>query len=472
MAAEERNFVEVLRSLAKLDNPEVVRHTVAELAIRPEDFAEAFPRLDFDEQLSVLNQIEADEAAQVMVELPTEIARALVVELSDETVAYFLDVLPPDDAIDLSEELEPERFEALLEVIPTEDAQEIRRLMAYPEDSVGRLVTEKFFEVAPDMTVADILTLIRRAPEDKYETVNDIYVLDEGRHLIGLCSLRKALRSDLDAKAREIMRDEIITAMAFDSAEEAARTMSRYGFYALPILDRRGRMIGIFTGDDAQTILQEAESEDVLKMGGVGGDVEAYLSLNVWQIVKRRLPWLMILFFTEFLTGSVLRRYMNISAEAGVGANQHLLLLNNLALFVPLLIGAGGNAGSQVTTTITRALALGDVRPSDAFKVWRRELAVAGCIGGILGLCGFFRAFLPIVGWSQGWHFSLVIGLALPAIIIWAASIGSLLPVAAKKLGIDPAVMSAPFIATFVDATGLIIYFEMANLILQESLGR
>lgn len=459
MRTEELNTVEILRSLSKLDNPEVVRSTVQELGIRAEDIAEAFPRLEFADRIAVLEKVDPLMAAYVMVELPTETARELVDELPDETVAHYLDVLPPDDAIELSEELEPERFEALLEVIPVEDAQEIRRLMAYPEGSVGRLVSEKFFEVAPDMTVADILTLIRRAPEDQYETVNDIYVLDEGRHLIGVFSLRKALRSDLDAPARQIMRDEVVVASATDSAEEAARTMARYGFYALPVLDKRGRMIGIFTGDDAQSILREAESEDVLKLGGVSGDVEAYLSLSVAELVKRRLPWLGILFVAEFFTGTVLRHYTQQATDGG------RTVLAQLMIFIPLLIGAGGNSGSQVTTTITRALAVGDVTPKDAFWVLRRELLVAIAIGAVLGGVGYLRA----LSWGATWGISLTVGLALPSIVVWAATIGSLLPLAAKRARIDPAVMSAPFITTFVDATGLIIFFEIARRVLPNS---
>lgn len=454
MRDEELNPVEVLRSLARLNSPDVVQSTIQELGLRPEDISEGFQRLDLDEQLAVLRQVDMLTAANVMVELPTETARGLIDELPDETVALYLDILPPDDAVDLSEELTPERFEGLLQIIPVEDAQEIRRLMAYPEDAVGRMVTEKFFEVAPDMTVADILTLIRRAPEDKYETVNDIYVLDEGRHLIGVFSLRKALRSDLDAPAREIMRDEVVTAAAHDSPEDAARTMARYGFYALPVLDKRGRMVGIFTGDDAQTILREAESEDVLKMGGVSGDVEAYLSLRIIDLIKRRLPWLGILFVAEFFTGTVLRHYTGTSTDGGK------TVLANLMVFIPLLIGAGGNTGSQVTTTITRALAVGDVRPRDALAVLHRELVVAIAIGATLGSVGYLRALM----WGAGQGIGLTVACALPAIILWAALIGSLLPLGAKRLGIDPAVMSAPFITTFVDATGLIIYFEIARL--------
>lgn len=450
------NLIERLRTLARMEDAEVAREELRDE--RPEDLAEAFQRLDVEEGLAILRHIEDDTAAYVLTELPTNTARQYVRHLSDHVIAHYLDVMPMDDALELREELGEERFDALLEVIPREDADEIRRLMAYPEDSVGRMLTERFFEVVPGMTMADVLADVRRASPDKYETVNDIYVLDDARHLLGVFSLRRAIREDPKATAGELMHTEIVVAEATEPAEEAARRMARYGFYALPVLDRRGRMVGLFTGDDAQAVLREAETEDVLALGAVSGDADAYLSLGPVQLYMRRFPWLLALFVAETLTGLVMRHY----GQASGG-----LSLAPLTFFIPLLIGAGGNTGSQVTTTITRALALGEVGSRDWLLVMGRELATAAMIGASLGVLGFGRAFLPSpFGWNSGFSLSLVVAVALPCIILWAATIGSVLPIAAKRLGIDPAVMSAPFIATFVDATGLVIYFEIALRIL------
>jgi len=450
-------LLERLQSLARLGRREVIRQELADQF--PEDLAEGLARLELEEGLQVLQGLEEETAAYVLVELPTETARQYVRELPDATLAHYLDILPMDDALDLREELGPERFESLLEIIPREDAREIRRLLNYPEDSVGRIMTESFFEAKPDQTMAELLMDIRNSPAEKYEMVNDVYVLDPSRTLLGVFSLRKAIRAHPEAQAAEVMNTNVITSHAEDVAEDAARRMARYGFYALPVLDGQGRMVGLFTGDDAQTILREAETEDQLKFGAVSGDVEAYLSLNVWQLVKRRFPWLLALFVAETFTGAVMRHYGQASED---------LKLSPLTFFIPLLIGAGGNCGSQVTTTITRALALGEVGPGDWFRVFRRELATAVCIGALLGTVGFLRAYLPIpiIGWNSGWDLSLVVGIALPLIILWSAIIGSQLPIAAKRLGVDPAVMSAPFITTFVDATGLIIYFEIARRLL------
>lgn len=446
------NLLERLRSLWKVNNAAAVKQELA--GEYPEDIAAALSRMPIEEGLEILGKMDELQAASVIVELPTETAREYVKHLPDTVLAAYLDVLPMDDALDLQEELEPERFEALLEVIPEEDAREIRRLMQYPKGSVGRIMTERFFEVGPETTMDQLLADLRTAAIEKYESVNDVYVLDGAGFLLGVFSLRKALRAEQTTRAKELMKSDVVVAHVEEPDEDAARQMAKYGFYALPVLDERGRMMGLFTGDDAQTILREADTKDVLALGAVTGTAESYLSLNVWQLYKRRILWLGALFVAETLTGGVLRHY---------GQSEGGLQINPLMYFVPLIIGAGGNAGSQVTTTITRALALKEVDHRDWLLVLGREFGVALLIGATLSLAGFARAFF---GWNSGWSLSLVVGLALPTIVLWAATVGSLLPIAAKRLKIDPAVMSAPFITTFVDATGLIIYFEIALKVL------
>jgi len=445
------NLAERLRSLVFSNDKAVIQEELS--TERVEDIASALERLPLEEGLEVLSHLDEVQAANVMVELPTETARRFASELPDPILAAYLDVLPMDDAIDLQEELDPERFEALLQVIPDEDAKEIRRLMRFPRGSVGRIMTERFFEVRPDTTMWQLLADLRTAPVEKYETVNDVYVLDEEGFLQGVFSLRKALRADPATEAAEIMKRDMVVSHADEPDEDAARRMAKYGFYGLPVLDERGRMLGLFTGDDAQTILREADTKDVLALGAVSGTAESYVSLNVWQLFRRRFPWLLGLFVAESLTGQVMRHY-------GQG---EALNLAPLTFFIPLIIGAGGNSGSQVTTTITRALAINEINPKDWFLVFRREMATAILIGAALGIAGFFRASLPPpLGWSSGATLSLVVATSLPVIVLWAATVGSVLPLLAKTVRLDPAVMSAPFISTFVDATGLIIYFEIA----------
>lgn len=446
-----------LKRLAKITDRRAIKSELHEMWA--EDLADAVARLEPQEAAHVLQNLDTLQAADILVAMPTEAARTIIAILPDQVVAEYLDELPMDDAIDLQEEIPEERFEALLELIPPEDASEIRRLMEYPPDSVGRLMTERFFHVRPESTVQQILDDLRDAPKDKYESVNDIYVIDEFEHLIGVISLRRVLRVPPATKVSEVMRTDVISSETTEHEETAARKMSRYGLYALPVVDGSNRMVGIFTGDDAQAILREYDTEDVLAIGAVSGAAEPYMSLNIWQLYKRRIPWLTILFVAEFFTGAVLRHY-------GQGGDEKLST-SEAMLFIPLLIGAGGNSGSQVTTTITRALALDEIRGRDSLRVLGKELIVALLVGGTLGLLGYFRAILPNpIGWNSDPSISLVVGLALPSIVLWSATVASLLPIGAKKLGIDPAVMSAPFITTLVDATGMIIYFEIALRIL------
>lgn len=456
MLRDLNTFLDRLRQLARMRSAEQVRSEMEEL--RPEDLAEALPRLDFEEALSLLHMMDPIAAADTLVELPAETTRAIVAELDDATLAHYLDILPMDDALDLRDEVGEERFDALLNVIPLADAQEIRRLLNYPPDSVGRIMTEAFFEARPESTMADLLDDIRQSPADKYEMVNDIYVLSEDRHLVGVLSLRKAIRAQPQVTAREVMNDSVVSVRADTKDEEAARMMSRYGFYALPVLNERGQMVGLFTGDDAQSILQEADTEDVLKMGAISGDVEAYHSLSVFRLAAKRIPWLLGLFLAETLTGMVMRTYLRPEKEG-------ITILASLMAFLPLILGAGGNSGSQVTSMVTRGLALGEIRPSDWLVTMRREIMTGVLTGIVLGLAGFIRANL----WHSSYQVCLIVGLALPLVILWAGTVGAVLPLCAKRLGIDPAVMSAPFISTLVDATGLIIYFELARHIIGPS---
>jgi magnesium transporter len=446
----EENLLDQLHELARSDGP--VPPGLESL--RPEDVSDALERMDPEEGGALLAKLGDELAAQSLIEASTETTRALVEELPDSQLARYLDLLPMDDALDLREEIGDERYERLLGMIPKEDAGEIQRLLSYPEDSVARVMTEHFFRVDPGMTMRQVMEDLRRSPEEKYETINDIYVLDDRDVLLGVFSLRKGLRADPDIPVSELMNKDLVVASVLESDEDAARRMSRYGLYALPVVDPEGRMVGLFTGDDAQDILNEAETEDVLKLGGVSGSVDAYMTLSIWQLVMRRLPWLGALFVAETLTGSVMRYYGTQDTELGI---------NPLMFFIPLIIGAGGNAGAQVTTTLTRALAIGDVFVRDWLKILGRELCVAAVIGATLGALGFLRAWF---GWKSGLDLSLVVAMSLPLIVLWAATVGSLLPIGAKKVGIDPAVMSAPFITTIVDATGLIIYFEIAHRVL------
>jgi magnesium transporter len=431
--------------------------------LRPEDLADAIQSVEPEEAASALARLEPMTAALALVEAPTATVKSLIPFIPDHTVAAYLDILPMDDAAELQEEIEPGRWNRLLGLIPPQDAAEIRRLQSHPPGSVGRLMTEAFFRVSPSDSMEMVLDDLRSASAAKYETVDDIYVLDEHGLVEGVFSLRRAIRAHPKLTAREVMNDDVVSVPTKMGDEEAARLMERYGFYSIPVVNEGGQMVGIFTGDDAQSVLREAETEDVLALGAVSGSAEPYLSLSIWQLYARRMPWLAALFVAETFTGQVLRHYSPQAGESELG-KWALLMLS-----VPLIIGAGGNAGSQVTTTITRALALNEVRGRDWARVLGRETLAAAAVGLTLGIVAALRAGIPApIGWKMPFDMCLLIGLSLPSVVIWAAMVASLLPLAAKKAGLDPAVLSAPFITTFVDATGLIIYFELARRIVLE----
>jgi magnesium transporter len=448
MQKEIKNLVIQLKSLAKVQNVDVVREELSHL--RAEDIAEAFHRLKVEEGLKIIEMLDGSSASTILVELPTEIAKQYFQKINDVVLAEYIEALPISHALEMQEELGDEKFNQILEMIPRETSLEIQRLLHYPKQSVGRHLNDQYLEASPDATMIDILNDIREHPKDDYKTVDVLYVVTEDGHLVGVMSLREVLKAMPTDIARNVMSPDVIAVHPGDSAEEAARTLIKYNFDAVPIVDSMGKLLGTLMADDAHSILDEAHTEDVLKLGAVTGEVEAYVSLNIFQIMKRRVPWLLVLFLAETATGSVLRYY----GKSGDDSPK----LNPAMFFVPLLIGAGGNSGSQTTTTITRALALGEIAPSDALWVLARELGAALLSGSLLACVGFFHAKFI---WGSHIANSLCVALALPSIIIWAAFIGSLLPLTAKRIGIDPAVLCAPFITTFVDSTGLIIYFEI-----------
>ncbi len=416
--------------------------------LRPEDISWSLSRFSKNECIAIFSALDNQKAAEVLVELPTQIAKTHVDEVPDSVLINYLKVLPTDDIISLKEEVSEERFETLLDQLPPDESRFIRKLITYPEGSIGRYITSNFVKADREMSLGRIMNQIQEAPENEFETVNIVFVLGSHGHLIGIIPLRRLLRHHYKTKAEEVMITEVIVARYDESKESAARLLSRYGFASLPIVDERGKMLGILTSDDAQTILDSEDTEDVLKLGGVSGIPETYLSNSIFQIAKKRLPWLFILFIAETLTGAVLRYY----GQSGLG-------ITPVVYFIPLLVGAGGNTGSQTTTTITRALALGELHHNDFLLVMKKELSIASLIGLFLGVASYGRALL----WGADPRLCLVVGIAMPCIVLWASFISSMLPLGAKKVGIDPAVMSAPFITTFVDSTGLIIYLELVR---------
>jgi magnesium transporter len=417
------------------------------------DVADVIDRLDDDEQVLVFGLLENDQAADVLGETGIDATRELIEQMPIDQAADLLDLMPMDDVAEILSEDVPERLQALLlQEMEPDDAAEVRLLLQYPPQTAGRLMTGKYVHVTPDLTVAQVLTLLRQV-DAEIESFNDVYVLNEQRQLIGILSLRKIISASPTERVDSLMMRMLITALPETDQEEVARIVSQYDLLALPIVDGQGRMLGIVTIDDVVDVLVEESNEDVLRFGGVGSanTDENYFSVSLFNAVRRRIVWLMLLFLAGTLTSSVVQLFE--------GELSKMIILSS---FIPLIIGTGGNTGAQTVSTVIRGLALGDIRWADTWRVLLRELRNGLVLGLLLGLIGFVWVFI----WGNGLQLSLVIGLSVVAICIWSNTIGSLVPLVAQKLGIDPATVSAPLITTLVDATGLAIYLFIAKIML------
>jgi magnesium transporter len=333
------------------------------------------------------------------------------------------------------------------------DAAEVRALLSYPPQSAGRLMTEKFVRVRPEMTAAETLAHLREA-DPEVESFNELYVLSPERRLLGVVPLHTVVTAPPARQLGDMMLRDVVTVAPEADQEEVARLVARYDVLALPVVTAEGRMLGIVTVDDVIDVLVSEGTEDVLRFAGIEGGPELdqpYFSVPLLRVVRRRVGWLLLLFLAETFTGSVLRLFEG-----------ELSRVVALSFFIPLLIGTGGNTGAQTVSTLIRGLALGEIRLRDTWKVIARELAGGLMLGLILGAVAFGRALL----WGSSYALAAVVGLTIIAICTWANTIGSLIPLVAQKLKIDPAVVSAPLITTLVDATGLAIYLLIAKVLL------
>lgn len=419
----------------------------------PADVADVIDRLPPDEQLTVFQLLAPDQAADVLDEAGADATRSLLDRLPTSETGALLDLLPADDAAEvLSEDVSPqERAEYLAAMTPA-DAAEVRALLHYPAKSAGRLMSEKFVRIAPDLTATEVVDHLRRI-DPEIETLTDVYVFDDAARLIGVASLRQVITAPPESQVRDFMATHIVSVTPETDQEEVARLIARYDFLAMPVVIPDGRMLGIVTVDDVIDVLTEEDTEDQLRFGAVEPGVgnQPYFTTPIWRVVRSRVGWLVLLFLAETLTGSVLRVF-----------EDELARVVALSFFIPLLIGTGGNTGSQTVSTIIRGMALGEIRLRDTGRVLGREIVSGVLLGTLLGLVAFGRSEL----WGSGTELSLVVGLTVLAIVIWANTIGALVPLVAQRLKIDPALVSAPLITTLVDATGLAIYLLIAKAIL------
>lgn len=437
---------EILQQLANQD----LAALAATLAPVPDaELVSVFERLTLRQRAVIFRLLPKETAVAVFDALDPALQGDLLEGLHDTEVARLFAELDPDDRAWLLEEVPAVLATRLLRDLPGSERTLTAALLGYPQGSVGRRMTPEYVSVRERATVAIALDRVRDRLADA-ETVYTIPVLDNARRIVGIVSLRELLAADPNAEISTLMQ-EAHTAKAADSAEEAARRCTDLLLLALPIVDSEQRLVGMLTIDDAVRILEFEESEDSARQGGTEPLRRPYLSTPVRTLVRSRVVWLLVLAVGATLTVQVLEVFEATLEQVTV-----------LALFVPLLIGTGGNTGNQAATTVTRALALGDVRPRDILRVLSRELRTGAMLGLLLGTLGFAIASL-----IYSIEIGLVIGLTLLAVCTVAAAVGGSMPLLARAVKVDPAVFSNPFISTFVDATGLIVYFVIARTILE-----
>ena len=414
---------------------------------------------ELDEKVALVFRLLPKElAAEVFVELDSDQQELLIQSFSNTELKEVLDELYLDDTVDIVEEMPANVVKRILKHSDPEMRKSINEILKYPDDSTGSIMTTEFVDLKEDMTVEAALKRIRRTGPDK-ETINVCYVIDEGRHLIGLLSIRTLLLADDDDIIGDIMERNFISVQTLDDQESTARALSKYDFLALPVVDTENRLVGIVTVDDAMDVLQEEVTEDIEKMAAILPSDKPYLKTGPLETWKARTPWLLVLMLSATFTGIILTHFESALASCAI-----------LTSFIPMLSGTGGNSGTQASTAVIRALSLGEVRFSDLVRVLWKEFRVSICCGLCLAAANFIKMMLvdrwllhnPTVTPTV----ALVVCATLIGTVMVAKLVGCSLPILAEKVGFDPAVMASPFISTIVDSLSLLIYFQFASLIL------
>ena len=417
----------------------------------PAEWAAVVPRLEPDEIALLLRYLPDEELPELLEELSPEEAARILRTLTRPEAASLLEQMDPDDAADVVEELPDDEAEEILIRMRPEEAAELRELAAYPPDTAGGTMTPAFVAVAATATAREAIAAIRHLV-DTAETVNYIYVTDPDRHLLGVLSLYRLLLSPANTRVTELTAPHTIRVRATADREDAARLLVDHNLLAVPVVDDSEHLLGIITEDDVAEVLEEEATEDIERLGGSQPLDRPYRLSSVPLLVRKRIGWLLLLFVAEAYTGTVLRTFQD-ELEAAVA----------LSFFIPLLIGTGGNIGSQTVTLIVRALAIGEVGMRDVLWIIWKELRVGVILGMVMAIVAYSRAWLLGVSTDVG----LTVALTILAICLWSATVAAALPLVLRRLRVDPAVVSAPLITTLVDGTGLVIYFEIAKLVLR-----
>lgn len=423
--------------------------------LSPVDLADFLSSLDDETLLTAFRLLPKDIAADTFAELDSDIQEKIVMSTTETRLGQIMDELAVDDAVDVLQELPASTVKRILRRAKPETRALINKFLSYPEGSAGSVMTAEFLSLSENFTVREAVEHIRGTGLDK-ETVYVAYITDGRSMLRGIISLRDLLFAPEDTRIGDIMETDILSATTLEHRETVAEIISRYDLLALPIVDNEGRLVGIVTVDDAVDVLKEEATEDIEKMAGIAPSDKPYMKDSVASIYKKRIPWLLLLMLSATFTGGIITHFDGLLSS-------YVLL----TAFMPMLMNSGGNAGGQTSVTVIRALSLDEVRLGDIFRVWYKELRVALLSGVTLGVVNFVKTMLIDFGCvfsATNLLTATIVSLTLVLIIPVANLIGASLPILAKRLGFDPAVMASPFITTIVDAVSLLIFFSLAAL--------
>ncbi|MGN0131506.1 MAG: magnesium transporter [Lachnospiraceae bacterium] len=441
--------LEILKDYLNKKQYVKMREWMADLNVA--DIAAMIEELEEEQKLKVFRILPKDMAADIFSYLPIEVEQYIITSLSDKEAGNIIDNLMSDDATDLLEEMPANIVKKLLANASQETRRDINHLLRYPEDSAGSIMTVEFVDLKERQTVAQAIERIRKLGVDS-ETINICYVLDNQRKLKGTVALRYLLLTNPDEKIGDIMHENVISLHTLMDQEEVARQFQKYDFTAMPVVDNEERLVGIITVDDVVDILQEEATEDMEKMAAIVPSDKPYMKTSVFEIWKKRIPWLLLLMISATFTGKIIASF-----------EEALSVYVVLTTFIPMLMDTGGNAGGQASVTVIRGLSLNEIEFSDTLKVLWKEIRVSVLCGVTLAAANFIKLMLID---RVSLTVSAVVCLTLIAAVFIAKIVGSMLPLAAKKIGFDPAVMASPFITTIVDALSLLIYFQIATALL------
>lgn len=429
---EERNFKELKEELENL---------------HPVDLVDAMEELDKKQRMLVFRLLSKEEAAEVFTDMNSDMREELLEALTDSELKEIMDEMYVDDTVDVLEEMPANVVDRLLMATDEETRKQINTLLQYPEDSAGSIMNIEYISLRKEMTVADAILKIRQVGINR-ETIYTCYVTEK-RKLIGVVDVKDLLTAGESRLIEEIMDENVIYARTLDDQEQVANQINKYGLVAIPILDHEDCMVGIVTVDDAMLVLQDETTEDISIMAGVSPNEDSYFGTSVFQHAKNRSLWLMLLMLSATVTGEILGRYEDAMAVMPV-----------LITFIPMLMGTGGNCGSQSSTLVIRGLAVGEIEFQDIFRVLFKEIRVAVVVGLMLAVVNGLRIYIM---YDQNVMLAVALGLTMIAVVSMAKCIGCILPLLAKKLGLDPAIMAEPLITTILDTCTILVYFNIVT---------